>query len=133
MNEETQFASLEGAREFSQWFENEAPYFHDAEVESLTLIHRGESRLSIRTFRMTSEVDVAGYFVLEKHCLVTFVLEDVFEMFLDAFDEGTILMGLTVLRHERGVVLDLDPVIGVGGKIGAKACRIEYAPRETPA
>jgi hypothetical protein len=133
MTAETQFSFLDGARDFSRWFGSDAPYFHDAEVEGLTLTHRGESRLSIRAFRMTPEVDAAGHFVLEKHCLVTFILQDVFEIDLDAFDEGAILMGLTVLWHERGVTLDLDPVTGVGGKISANACRVEYTPRETMA
>ncbi|WP_420471700.1 MULTISPECIES: hypothetical protein [unclassified Brevundimonas] len=133
MREETQFSFLDGAEAFSRWFGIDAPYFHDAEVESLTLTHRGESRLSIRTFRMTPEVDAAGYFVLEKHCLLTFILQDVFEVDLDAFDEGAILMGLTVLRHEQGMTLDLDPVIGVGGRISARGCRVEYLPRETVA
>ncbi|MDQ8027509.1 MAG: hypothetical protein REJ23_02195 [Brevundimonas sp.] len=133
MAAETQFSFLDGAREFSRWFGNDAPYFHDAEVESLTLTHRGESLLSIRTFRMTPEVDAAGYFVLEKHCLLTFILQDVFEIDLDAFDEGATLMGLTVLRHEQGMTLALDPVIGVGGRISARDCRVEYRPREANA
>ena len=129
----TRFAELDGAEAFCRWFGTEAPYFHDAKVESLVLRHGEETRLRIHAFRMTDQVDAAGYFVLEKHVLLTFVLRDVSVVQLEAFDQGATLMGLTVLRDETGVTLDLDPVIGVGGQISARHCRVEFAPHEIAA
>lgn len=51
---------------------------HDAEVQSIHLRHPPDkSFISIRAFRMTAEVDDRGYFVLDRHAMVTFQLEGV--------------------------------------------------------
>jgi len=51
------------------------PTFHDAEVLTIALDRYSGCRVVIHAFRMTSGVDSAGYYVLDKHAIVTFIIE----------------------------------------------------------
>lgn len=66
--DETLFAALPGGREVIDWF-GFAPSFHDATVHSLD-ITQGSAVLRLNAFRMTSEVDEQGYYVLDRHARV---------------------------------------------------------------
>lgn len=69
------FASLPGGAALIEWF-GFVPSFHDATVEGLK-ISEGASTLRLKAFRMTNQVDAAGYHVLDKHALVTIGLSRV--------------------------------------------------------
>lgn len=64
-------SDLEGGAALCAWFEG-IPSFHDATLRELEL-RQGvtPSRLVAHTFRMESEVDAQGYFLLTKHVDVT--------------------------------------------------------------
>jgi hypothetical protein len=47
---------------------------------ALHLDRRGPSSLVAHTWAMTKEVDAKGYYVLEKHVVVEFVLKDIFDL-----------------------------------------------------
>lgn len=66
------FRTLPGGPEIADWF-GFAPSFHDANMERLELAD-GSATLVLATFRMTSEVDDRGFFVVDKHALVTIKL-----------------------------------------------------------
>ena len=73
MNEaETTYASIPGGLDLVAWF-GRVPSFHDAEIVSLSLHRRAPSMLSIHAWNMTKEVDDRGYFVLDRHAVVTFM------------------------------------------------------------
>jgi hypothetical protein len=61
---------LEGGAALCAWFEG-IPSFHDATLRELELRQGAPGRLVAYTFRMESEVDAQGYFLLTKHVDVT--------------------------------------------------------------
>ena len=66
---------IPGAAGVLAWF-GYWPSFHDAEGLSITLDRSHPSRIVVHTWNRTDEVDARGYFVLDEHAIVTFVLED---------------------------------------------------------
>jgi hypothetical protein len=72
--EET-FAQAPGGKEIIAWF-GFAPSFHDATLKSLTLAANAAT-IVLAAFRMTSEVDANGYFVVDRHAHVTIELDEV--------------------------------------------------------
>jgi hypothetical protein len=69
------FLSLEGAKAVADWF-GYIPSFHDASIDRLEL-GNGAAELALRYFRMTDEVNERGYFVLDRHALITIHLHGV--------------------------------------------------------
>jgi hypothetical protein len=69
------FAALPGGRAVIDWF-GFVPSFHDAELDRLELA-RGAASMALRAFRMTEAVDAKGFFVLDKHAVVTLHFSDV--------------------------------------------------------
>src|ERR1700730_9329623 len=64
---------LEGGAALCAWFEG-IPSFHDATLRELELRQGAPGRLVAHTFRMESEVDAQGYFLLTKHVDVTLTI-----------------------------------------------------------
>lgn len=93
--DEALFASLPGGRAVIDWF-GFVPSFHDSELEWLKVAN-GAASLALRTFRMTDAVDAAGYFVLDKHALVTLHLSEVTGLSLSG-DAASIIFRLGVRR-----------------------------------
>lgn len=62
------FASLPGGQAVIDWF-GFCPDFHDGSLEKFEL-SVGNAMLSVRTFRMTSETDENGFFVLDRNAVV---------------------------------------------------------------
>jgi hypothetical protein len=69
------FASLPGGAALIDWF-GFVPTFHDATLEGLEMSD-GATTLRLKAFRMTNEVDAEGYYVLDRHALVTISLSGV--------------------------------------------------------
>jgi len=63
------FRALPGGAEVVDWF-GFAPCFHDATLERLELANNSAT-LVLAAFRATSKVDDRGFFILDKHALVT--------------------------------------------------------------
>jgi hypothetical protein len=98
--------------------------FHDATVpiyipptpESLSLA------FTIHTWQMTDEVDAKGYFVLQKHALVSFRFDGVFDVEMAAFDAGNILFGIEFSPNSDGSFFRvvLDSVMDKSGSFSAR-------------
>ena len=69
------FAGLPGGQAVIDWF-GFVPTFHDAELDRLE-ITSGAASLALRAFRMTDAADENGFFVLDRHALVTLHLSNV--------------------------------------------------------
>lgn len=69
------FAALPGGRAVIEWF-GFVPSFHDAELDRLE-VAKGAASMALRAFRMTDAIDEKGFFVLDKHAVVTLHLSDV--------------------------------------------------------
>ena len=121
--------ALDGAQELHDWF-GYWPGFHDAEIVSLHLNRRGPSSLLIHTWEMTSKVDDHGSYVLEKHIVVEFILEDISELDLSGFSHQNVIFGLGLEKKGEGFSLILDPCYGLAGTINAKNVSIRLKPGE---
>ena len=62
-----------------RWF-GQVPSFHDAEILSLHLHRKGPSVLRLHGWINTGEVGQSGYFVLDRHAVVTFTLSEVMDL-----------------------------------------------------
>jgi hypothetical protein len=120
---------LEGGTELCAWFEG-IPSFHDATLRELELRQGAPGRLVARTFRMESEVDVEGYFLLTKHVDVTLTIFELIEVELFEFKEAGIMDGLDVEVDDDGITLSFDSSYGVHGRIKAKRVVVSFEPRK---
>jgi hypothetical protein len=118
---------ITGARELYDWF-GFWPSFHDPEVIKLHLNRRGPSCLAIHTWEMTKRVDSKGYYELEKHVVVEFILEDVAALSLEGFSKQNVIFGLAIDKIETGFPLTLDPCYGLSGTIEARSVSIHITP-----
>ena len=104
------------------------PSFHDANVMSYTgpTAERQVVDLVLHTWEMTSEVDAKGYYVLQKHVLVTFHFAGVHGASLDKFDSGNILFGMDITRagDADSFRVELDSVMDMSGDFSATSGEI---------
>ena len=121
--------SITGANALAVWF-GSWPSFHDAEIHELHLDRQGVSWLKVHTWRMTDRVDDKGYYVLEKHVMVTFSLKRVETLVLDGFSHQNVISELVIEQVHDGVVMTLEPCYGLSGMIEAKEMSIEFTPIE---
>ena len=63
------FRELAGGAQVIEWF-GFIPSFHDASLDKIE-INNGTVTMRLKAFRMTNEVDDRGYFVLDRHALVS--------------------------------------------------------------
>jgi hypothetical protein len=127
MADDAKFPDVPGAAELFAWF-GFWPTFHDGEVLSLHLNREGPSHFRVHTWEMTSELDSHGYYVLRKHVIATFFLEDICELELEGFSHQNVLFDLILTKDPGGYKLEFGPSYGIGGTITAGSVRIELAP-----
>lgn len=117
---------LEGGAALCAWFEG-ALSFHDATLQELELRQGAPGRMIVRAFRMGSEVDARGYFLLTKHVDIF----DLIEVQLFEFMEAGIMFGLDIEIGPDGTTLSFDSSYGVHGRIKAKRIVVSFEPRST--
>jgi Immunity protein 50 len=100
------------------------PSFHDAQVSAYVAPTRGSQLLvfTIHTWQMTNEVDAKGYFVLQKHALVSFRFDGIFDVEMAAFDASNILSGIEFFPASDGSSFRvvLDSVMDRSGSFSAR-------------
>ena len=77
---------------------------------------------------MTSDVDARGYFVLDKHAVVTFEFEKVQEVDLPGFGPQNVISDLELERVNGVFLLYLDPCYGPAGSIVAEEVSVSIKP-----
>ncbi len=104
------------------------PSFHDAEVIWLRLDRRETSlgdgptlEALIHTFQMTSEVNAAGFFVLQNHTLVHMRFARVVELKMEGFNRQNALFGLTIKDIRPGQLERIDFEVGFDSSFGLEA------------
>jgi hypothetical protein len=124
-------AEIPGASDLFAWF-GFWPTFHDGEVLSLHLDRAGPSRVRVHTWERTNELDSRRHYVLRKHVVVAFILEDISDLELDRFSCQNVVSSMTLARDPNGFELELWPCYGLSGKIKARSVRIELEPGMPP-
>ena len=129
---------IPGAASVKAWF-GYWPAFHDAEVLSICLDRSIGCRVAVHAFTTTRDTDASGHFVLDKHAIVTFVLEGfpqdslgIVNTNLAGFNHQNVLSGLTVNKNGEWYELVLDGIYGVDGVISATQIWVEIAPGAPP-
>ena len=131
-----------GGAHLMRWF-GQVPSFHDAEILSLHLRRKAQSVLRLHGWTNTGEVGRDGYFILDRHAIVTFTLSGVMDLQLDGFSIQNVIGGLVLRRapdrpERRGhlaldplpqdIEIELEPCYGLSGLIRARAVTITFEP-----
>ncbi|SMH57414.1 Imm50 family immunity protein [Mesorhizobium australicum] len=130
MSGPSQIEDVPGGSELVGWF-GAVPSFHDAEVLSFDLERDKASKLVIYGFRMTSEIDEQGYYVLDRKFIATFELDGIDKLELEGFSSQNILGTLSVAIRPAGAGFDLelDAIYGLAGRVGCKRLHVSFAPQ----
>ncbi|MGO9483823.1 MAG: hypothetical protein ACLPX9_04440 [Rhodomicrobium sp.] len=127
MTTKTALCDIPGGQELIDWF-GYVPGFHDAYLLDANFMSNGQSSLRIHAFRMTDEVDDKGYFVLDRHVVVTITLEAVTHINLSDFNLPGIIFELTVSSADGDIQLTWTGSYGIEGTIRAKQARFSLQP-----
>jgi hypothetical protein len=106
-NKETSiYDAVSGGADLVRWF-GQVPSFHDAEILGLDLRRDGPSVLRLHGWINTGEVGKDGYFVLDRHAIVTFTMSGIMDLQLDGFSSTPLRMASRTLmkstfRRTRG-------------------------------
>lgn len=136
------YTDIPGGAELVKWF-GRVPMFHDAEILNFDLQRSGASNLRVHYWNVRNEVDERGYFVRDKHAVVTFVLEEILDLQLEGFSSQNVIFGLTLKnapdRPDRqgfyaldpspqDFELELQPCYGLEGRIRCRSVSIKLSP-----
>jgi hypothetical protein len=72
------------------------PTFHDAVVVDSHLNCSGPCSVTLHTWNMTNDVDARGYYILDKHAIVTFEFGNVKEIDFGELDSQQVINSLVV-------------------------------------
>jgi hypothetical protein len=117
---------IEGKSKVVEWF-GKWPAFHDAEIVSLELVRYGNSILKIHTWNITNQLNEKGYYVTDKHAVVSFTLIDVINLELFGFGQN-VISELEIEQIEQGYRLAVKPCYGLHGFIEAKKIIVDLQP-----
>src|SRR5579859_891413 len=136
------YETVPGGADLVRWF-GRVPNFHDAEILGLDLRRKGPSVLRVHGWINTGAVGADGYFVLDRHAIVTFALTDVMDLQLDGFSIQNVISELVLRRapdrpERRGhlahdplpqdIEIELQPCYGLDGLIRARSVSIAFKP-----
>ncbi|HEV8607426.1 MAG TPA: Imm50 family immunity protein [Tepidisphaeraceae bacterium] len=125
-------ALIPGWNDVLSWFEGHSS-FHDAEILELHLDRMGKSYIRIHWWIIRPELDARGYYIMDKHAIVTLHLSGISDLDLLAFNFQNVIFGLQIQPTDEGLKLSLDPCHGLAGTITAKEITAEVAPgKPTP-
>jgi hypothetical protein len=127
VTEDSILHDIPGGKALFEWFER-VPNFHDASLVEISLASNGTSRMRLHAWRMTEQVDVQGYFVLDRHVVVTLTLDEVTDISLSQFNLPGIVSYLHITRAGDGFELTWDGSYGVEGTIRANRLEIDLQP-----
>jgi hypothetical protein len=123
-----------GGQALIDWF-GHVPSFHDAEILEIALNSRGPSTLRLHTWRLTDEVDGRGFFVLDRHAVVTVTLTAVRRAAISNFDLPGIISSLDISKIEIGTEYTRTEMgtqwtssYGVEGTLTARGVRFDLQP-----
>jgi hypothetical protein len=119
-------AEIPGAAELSNWFGG-FPSFHDAKAE-FQINSDGTGWLKAHGFRMTDKVDAQGFYVSDKHFVVTVFFGSLCSVSLSDFLPGQFILGaLDFKKCDEGIRVDfLDTSYGVSGYVISRNLDLKF-------
>lgn len=119
---------IPGGEALVEWF-GRVPCFHDAELLEVTFSSKGAGLLRIHAWNMTDEVDAKGYFVLDKHAMVTLALDGVSAINCADFDMVPgIIFDLEITKVDEQFRIEWSSSYGVAGFVTARHMVINLEP-----
>lgn len=123
-------SDIPGGKSLLEWF-GRIPRFHDAKLLEISFSSNGEGLLRIHAWNMTNEVDAEGYFLLDKHAIVTLAFEGVSVISCSDFDMVPgIIFDLEIAKVGGSFRIEWYASYGVSGFVTAKNIQISLVPRE---
>ncbi|HZO45703.1 MAG TPA: Imm50 family immunity protein [Xanthobacteraceae bacterium] len=127
MTSEAILHELPGGEALSKWF-GHVPHFHDANLLEVKLSSQEQSVLRVHTWEITDKTDARGYFVLDRHVVVTITLNDVTNVALDDFNLPGIIHFMKITKVDDTYQFAWGASYGVRGAIRAKHASFALAP-----
>ena len=119
---------IPGGKPLVEWF-GRIPRFHDAKLLGITFSSNGAGLLRMHAWNMTDEVDAKGYFVLDKHAIVTLICEGVSAINCTDFDMVPgIIFDLEITKVDEHFRVEWSASYGVTGFVTARHVRINLVP-----
>ncbi len=118
---------IPGADAITAWF-GYWPDFHDAEILELHLNRFGSSWIKIYAWNTTKRTDDKGYFITEKHAVVTFFFDKVSDLQFADFSSQNVIGGLTISRCDNELRLSMSPCYGLSGFLQGIISKVELSP-----
>jgi hypothetical protein len=119
---------IPGGKSLIEWY-GRVPRFHDAKLLEISFSRNAAGLLRIHAWNMTDEVDAKGYFVLDKHAIVTLTLEGISAINCIDFDMiPGIIFDLEITKADEQFHVEWTSSYGVSGFIIARHARINLAP-----
>ena len=123
---------IPGGVELIKWF-GFTPHFHDASVLFAKFVDGGRGELRIHAWRMTDQTDAHGYFILDRHAVVTFSFEGVRDINLRDVNEFGGIYDLSLSAIDDGFRIEWDNTCGrdgpgIEGSVAARDVRVSFVP-----
>ena len=125
---------FEGGEAIESWF-GRSPTFHDAEIASLSLDRAGPSTMTVYWFCTTAQTDERGYYILDKHALVTFRMDQVFDLKLSGFNGQNVIFNLAIGKRpdsDPGYDIEIETSHGLSGRISCRSLALSLKPVDNP-
>ena len=126
---ETVIHEIQGGQALVDWF-GRRPRFHDGNLMEVTISAIGRSgMIRVHGFNMTNQIDADGYFVLDRHAIVSLALEGVAAVHLDDVDMTPGIVGdLCVTRIDEFYQIEWDSSYGIYGSMRCKSISATFVP-----
>lgn len=127
------YESIAGGPELLEWF-GRVPSFHDAEIIGLSLNRTTVSSLVLHAWNMTNVIGADGYYVNERHAVVTFFFEEIVDLLLEGFSPQNVIGGLSLQSvsaeanaHSEAIEVSLEDCYGLSGYVRARGVSVCFA------
>lgn len=128
MSSSSAINDIPGGSSLIEWF-GRVHRFHDAVLLEMNFPGKGIVSLRIHAWNMTDEIDAKGYFILEKHAVVTLTLEGVSAINCTDFDMvPAIIFDLDIAKSDEGIRVAWSASFGVEGSLVARHARLDLIP-----
>lgn len=131
MSSTSVLSDIPGGKSLLEWF-GRIPRFHDAKLLEISFPGRAAGLMRIHAWNMTDQVDAKGYFLLDKHAIVTLVLGEVSAISCTDFEMVPgIIFDLEIAKMEENFRIEWDASYGVSGFVIAKHIKISLVPTDS--